>query len=195
MTDAQRDEVKRVVSSYKNSYGTILRHRHPELVSEIIRDTSFLTKDVQKFSTRVWYVINNLHHQPSCKCCLKDIKKDVYKLNDPRMDYCSPACACSSDLHEQHRKEACLRRHGVDHPMKLKSVQDKVMKTNLQRRGVAHALSDPLVIEKRLRTFAAHCEEDPNFKRKVSSKIKETTLKNHGFESYMSSDKGKKKIL
>lgn len=195
MTDAQRDEVKRVVSSYKNNYGTVLRHRHPELVSEIIKDTSFLTEDVQKFSTRVWYVINDLHHHPSCKCCHKDIKKDVYKITDPRMDYCSLACACSSVLHEQHRKEACLKRHGVNHPMKLKPVQDKVMKTNLEKRGVAHVLSDPSVIEKRSKTLADHCNADPGFRRKISSKIKATTLKSHGFESYMSSDEGKKKLL
>jgi len=193
MTTAQRNEIKTIVSSNKNCYGTILKHRHPELTEEIKKETSFL--DVKKFSTRVWYVINNLHDYPSCKNCGEAVKKDVYKLTDPRMDYCSLGCACSSELHEQHRKESCVKKHGVDHPMKLSSVKEKVMMTNIERRGVAHVLSDPKVIAKRQKTFEDHCKEDQSFKSKIAAKIKSTTLKNHGYENFMSSSEGKKKLL
>lgn len=92
-------------------------------------------------------------------------------------------------------KETCMKKYGVDHPMKSKSVQEKTKQTNLEKYGCENPMKNEEIKEKAKRTnlerygvnYACTAET-------IRKKTIETNIKRYGAECPMKSEIVKNKI-
>lgn len=72
-------------------------------------------------------------------------------------------CIFEADNYQEIKKEACLRKFGVEHQLQSPEIQDKVKQTNLKRYGVEQVLQS----------------------EKIQQKIRETNLERYGVQNSM----------
>ena len=118
-----------IIHQYKRGYMQILRYKHPELIDWIYEVTAFSDQSNRRFTTRIWYVLNELHEYPICKHCKHPNTKNVYRLTDPRMDFCSLRCSNSSEQALTKFKATSQKNYGTDHPMNSPIVKDRFTKS------------------------------------------------------------------
>lgn len=90
-------------------------------------------------------IICSKDHMFPCEICGKEFVRN--DLNAPTT--CSPQC--SAELTRRHNRE----KYGVDHPMMLPEVRNKVQQTMLSRYGVKHALQQPEISHRQQETAIA----------------------------------------
>jgi osmotically-inducible protein OsmY len=128
----------------------------------------------------------------SCDICFKDneITYQSYNKNIKRGGFYS-CKKCSS----VKRKKTNLEKWGVENPMKLESVKDKIKQTSLDRYGVENVFQSNEVKDKIKQTnldrYGVFCSL---LNTGVKDKIKNTNLKKYGHEHAMKSELAKDKI-
>lgn len=87
---------------------------------------------------------------------------------------------------KDNRKRAMIDKYGVENPMQINAVKEKVIRTNMEKCGVPWLLSSPETHKKagdtKLKKYG-----DKNYNN--VDKNKETKMKNHGDENYCNYDK------
>lgn len=103
--------------------------------------------------------------------------------------YCSH---CKYD----HTKKTCNDKYGVDSPLQLKEIRDKIKSTNLKKYGYECVLSAPEIKDKIEKTnvelygFANVFQSD-----EIKDKIKNTNLERYGVEYVSQNDDIKQKVI
>lgn len=127
--EENRQLLASIIHQHKRGYMQTLRYKCPELIDWIYEVTAFSDQPDRSFITRIWYVLNDLHEYPLCKHCMHPNTKNVYRLTDPRMDFCSLRCAISSEQALAKFKATSQKNYGTDHPMNSPIVKDRFTKS------------------------------------------------------------------
>jgi len=91
------------------------------------------------------------------------------------------------DSKESRRKQKCLKKYGVDHPLKSKNVIDKIKKTNLDKYGVECSLHSKEGIVKKEKTYLQkYGVTNPFNSPEIQEKIRENNLQKFGCHSLLS---------
>lgn len=134
-------------------------------------------------------------------------------------DFCSCKCSMNSKKTKEAYRKSCLKRYGVDNPMKdkniinkgketcknkygvvraslLKEYQDKAKKTNLLRYGVEVPLQNKEINKK----WHATCYKNfgtysPLANKEIHSKTEETTYKKYGVTCILTTKENKEKLV
>ena len=135
-----------VINEHKRGYIAVLKSKFPEVFQFIFEATHWADQPGRKTTTRIWYIINELHSYQKCKCDNSHkVTKDVYRLTDPRMDFCCLACSMKSESTRKKFQKTSLAKYGTKHPLQSQKVMSKIESTNLKKYGVKQVLSDPEV--------------------------------------------------
>ena len=103
--------------------------------------------------------------------------------------YCSKKCFNSSDIVREKRKRA------YDDPEKVKAIQKKTKKTNLERYGVENPFQSEEIKDKIKKTVRLKYDVDnPAQSKEIQEKTKETNQKRFGCDSPAQSDEVKDKM-
>ena len=121
--------LKSIVTQHRHGYMQTLKYKHPELINWVNEVTSFANWSNRSFITRIWYILNDIHEYPICKNCKKPITKNIYRLADPRMDFCCCTCASYCPEAVEKRKRSYIKNFGVDNPSKSPTIHAKIMKS------------------------------------------------------------------
>lgn len=107
----------------------------------------------------------------ACPECMQEHKKEDYALR------------------AEHRKKTMMSKYGVDNPMKLDSVKDKIKQTCLNRYGVDNPRKLESVVDKARRTNTERYGDISYAKTdKGIARIQDTMEKRYGAKNFMQSD-------
>lgn len=126
-----------ILSLHKRGYMQTINFKYPKLKTWIFENTKFLDHLDLKFITRIWYVINDLKSYPLCKICKKPILKDIYRLTDPRMDFCCHKCSSMSEHAIQTRIQTTLKRYNCKYAAQNENIQKKIYATRVKNGNIA----------------------------------------------------------
>ena len=151
---------------------TYLSKHYPELFNEV---NNYLTFDWfinLPFKEKIWYFINDIHHEISCLHCGSEVKFKG-NLNKGYNKYCSLICANESGDLSKLAKEATIKKYGVDSTNKLDSVKDKKKQSYINNYGVDNPMKDEV----------------------IKTKHKESFIKNYGVDNPMKDNSVKNKLI
>lgn len=145
----------------------------PELLIEI--DDFNKKHKINNFSELLYHYYNKLSNTPKCKICCKQTK--FISFNKGYNKYCSRKCTMSDkeviDKRNEESRKTNLQKWGVDNPMKIEEIKNKVKKTNLEKWGV----DNPMKVDE------------------IKDKVKKTNLEKWGVDWYQQSDEFKNKSI
>ena len=75
-----------------DGYSTIFKKSRKDLGNYLFELYPQLQDKYYKTSTRVYWLINNLTDFPKCKTCGKTIIRNVARVNNPQLEYCTVLC-------------------------------------------------------------------------------------------------------
>lgn len=105
------------------------KRKMPDYVfTSILEHTNFLDYEA-KISERVYYIINDLTSQHTCKLCKST-------LRSIKTEYCSSKCAANHSDTNTKRKNTVLEKYSVTNVSQSKQVIEKIKNTSLQKYGV-----------------------------------------------------------
>lgn len=100
-----------------------------------------------------------------------------------------------NDLMINKRKETCIDRYGVDHPLKNKDVQDKLKQTNLVKYNKkSYSQTEEAKEKKRKTCLKNYGVENPSQSSIIQNRKKETMQENYSVDYFSQSDEIKEKI-
>lgn len=175
--------------------------------------------EVSRYSQLIWHYINNMNNYPICGHCSK-FNKRFDGFENGYKPGCTKNCAIllSRPSSNETRRINTLNKWGVEHTTQLKSVQDKMKKTNLERFGVDFAsksrdimdkmrktnlerfgvelpLQNSKILERQQKTMIERYGVDNGFKSNlIKDKVRKTIMKNWGVEWITQSNIVKDKI-
>lgn len=83
-------------------------------------------------------------------------------------------------------KTTMFERYGEDNAMKVKSIQDKAKHTNMEKYGCENCLQNPLILEKQRKTMIdKYGVEHPTQNKEIFDKVKRTFIKKYGVDNPM----------
>lgn len=133
-------------------------------------------------------ILNNLPEPKKCEVCNSKIKFLGFSKGYQR--FCSRKCYNSKEgkqILKREFEETCLRRFGVDHPWKDKSIFKKCQDTNLKKYGKKCPSQVEEFKEKAHETCIEKYSHDSFLKtEEFKKKSKESNLKRYGAEHPMS---------
>jgi len=114
-----------------------------------------------------------------CSDCGKERVITYYKYNKNLFKYGRFLC------HNCSKKQSYLNKYGVDNPMKVKEIQEKVKKTNLKKYGFeCSLLSDDVKNKIKKTNLERYGVEFPLENKKVIDRRKNTNMERYGVEHY-----------
>jgi len=150
-----------------------IEKHQPDLYSELLFYN--LKLGINNFTQLCYHFDNNISNIPLCKICQK--KELKFKgFNQGYTKYCSTKCAMNDEELINNRNKITIKtnleKYGVDNPMKLNEIKDKVKKTNLEKYGV----------------------DNPMKLNEIKNKVKKTNLEKYDTEYYFQTDEFKTKV-
>lgn len=121
-----------ILEKHKRGYMQTINNKYPFLKNWIYKVTKFLNCMNRKFTTRLWYIVNGFKSYPICKVCGKTITKDIYRLTDSRMDFCSHKCAVNSEEYKKKQKQTNQLKYGCNNVAQVKEIIAKIHNTRLK---------------------------------------------------------------
>jgi uncharacterized protein YfkK (UPF0435 family) len=118
-----------------------------------IKDNN-INKSEVKFSKILYDYFNKIESTPKClECNCKE--KRFIGFNDGYDNFCSRKCASlnSKEKSIKLRRENTLKKWGVTHTSKLKSVKEKQLKTNLEKYGAPSPTQNISIRKKQRKTM------------------------------------------
>lgn len=107
--------------------------------------------------------------------------------------YCSRKCSAIGSLED--RKNTCLEKYGVDHPLKSDIIKSKTKNTNLEKYGVEYTHQNPEIFKKVKYTWEnKYGVENISQLAIIKDKKVKTSLNNFGVENPMQSEKVRLKL-
>lgn len=96
---------------------------------------------------------------------------------------------------KEKSKRTCLEKYGVENPMQLNEVKNKVRDTNIKKYGVDHYSKSDKFKKQYRETCLSKYESENTFQvEQFKTKIKETNLKNFGVTHYSKTDEFKSQV-
>lgn len=141
MTDYNKNIVEYINSLVKNhprSYFKTLKSKsNSNILAYINENTPLLQDDRFLISTKVYWILNNLHDFPRCKICGSKIVKNV-KINEGYPSHCSAKCLSMDPEVQKHKEESYEKRYGdgITNPFQSKEVIRKIDETNYRKYNV-----------------------------------------------------------
>ncbi len=132
--------------------------------NEVEKYLTYLGYEI-KVNEEEYYQLENIHKIPAI-CSLKHGLRYI-DLNRLKKGY-----PCCKECGQEKRKQTCLEKYGVEHPMKIKEIREKHKQTCMEKYGT----------------------ENPSQNEKIKEKKKQTSLKNFGVEYGFQSEEIKEKI-
>lgn len=155
----------------KRGFGTILKHRHPEVLKYIFELTIFLDNCPKRtLATRIWYVLNHKADFEKCIVCGKPVTKNARSFEDPHLEFCGQHCAQTAQQTREKSIATCLKNNGVECGFNVKDEFG-----NLKR------------VEKFKKLMS-----DPEEKKRFFEKQRATCLNKFGVESWTQTEDGKR---
>lgn len=121
----------------------------PLLKQQIILSTEGCRDE--RFSERVFWILNDIYDYPICTECGKQFRPRYYGLSTKNFNdnkFCSVKCAKSNVEVEEKRKQTCLEIYGVEHQWQSKQVIEQIKETNRKLYGVDHPLQNKEILKK-----------------------------------------------
>lgn len=120
---------------------------------------------------------------PVCANCGKPIEESKITSKGIRK-YCCRQCAGSDPLRREQYKQTCLEKYGVDHPFKVKEIQQKKLSTFQQKYGGNAPICDPSIKAKMKATNQQKYGYDFPFESiDIQNKVKQTVLQKYGVDN------------
>ena len=176
------DRLKVIMKQYKFHYGKILKHPENKDLMEFIESWSDKLSG-HRLSTKIFWVLHDIHDFPLCKECGKPLIKDTdIQLEDDRYhSYCSQKCACKSVERNDKIKMTNIERYGGVAPVYSEVVRNKMKKTCLDRYGVEYSTqSEQMKSKTRDTNIKRYGVESPTKLESVQNKIKQTCIERYG---------------
>lgn len=138
----------------------------------------------------LWY-FNNKNSSfdwPICANCGKPIEESKITSKGIRK-YCCRQCAGSDPKRREQYKQTCIEKYGVDHPFKVKEINQKKLDTFQRKYGGNAPICDPSIKAKMKETNQAKYGCDFPFESKnIQNKVKQTVLEKYGVDNPAKSD-------
>lgn len=207
------EEIKSIVLSSPKGYHNVLKAKK-DLMDYIIKMTPELDGENVNISTRIYWLLNDIHELPRCKSCGKIFHdKNANALTGyGNLRYCSVKCqhadkemqalmseklkaAMNSPETKEKFRQTCLKKFGATSPLASKEIQEKIKKTNLEKFGVDNPLKNEEVRSKVKKTnLERYGAENPFAGEQVKEKIKETLMERYGVDHPAKIEEVKEKI-
>ncbi|MCH5167400.1 MAG: hypothetical protein J1F35_05845 [Erysipelotrichales bacterium] len=165
----------------------------------------YLENRFEKFNSYAesyYRILYKIEEMPKCPVCKKTLK--FISLGRGYVNFCSHKCAAKHN--QEHYREICLKRYGIDHPFKSKELQEKIhskemseyhKKKSLEKWGTEH----PMQSEKYKKYFKKCIEKKYGNgvtnvwqAEEVKKKLKNTWLEKYGTSVPSKSEEIKEKI-
>lgn len=146
------------------------------LVDWINEQTPLLQDSIYGFSTKLYWIFNELEDFPVCmnQNCSNKIGIGVnVKVNRGYPEYCCNRCAQTDERIIRRVKETKFKNHGDENYVNI----DSIIQTNLKNYGVEYSFQSKEVIEKCRQTKQKHIEENPNYWKDRQKKTNSTIQK------------------
>lgn len=176
------DRLKAIMKQYKFHYWRILRHPENKDLMEFIDSWSDKLEG-HRLSTKIFWVLHDIHDFPLCKECGKPLNRDTdIQLEDDRYhSYCSKKCAYKSTERNTKIKNTNIVRYGGVAPVCSEVVKNKIRKTCLDRYGVEYSTqSEQMKSKTRDTNVKRYGVESPTKLESVQNKIKQTCMERYG---------------
>ena len=187
-----------------NNNVTSSRYLSKHLELKIYLDTRYADIPENFFSYRevIWRIKNNIEKRPLCKSCGGNVDfigkqswENSGKTKNGYLIYCSTKCSNSDEIVKKKVKETCIKKYGVDSPIKNKDVRKKFSKTMVDLYGVENALENKEILKKYRETCKEHYGEySPSKSKEIKDKTKQTNLLKYGVIAPACCDEILKKI-
>lgn len=93
--------------------------------------------DTMQLQQKIWHVLNDTTHAPSCMECGKPAKwQNSYGEYGEYGEFCNIKCSSISDIKKQRSIDTYFKKHGVMNPFSNKEVKEKIKQTTINRYGV-----------------------------------------------------------
>lgn len=107
----EKEEISEIVNKHKNCFSTILKSKkYKYLLDFILENTPLLIDSKYNLSTKIYWVLNDLHEFPRCKICGKELRKNVKNFIYGYHEHCSNKCACNDVSVKEKTKETNLKK-------------------------------------------------------------------------------------
>lgn len=161
----------------------VLKTKHPELLTQLIQKTSFLSNLHTTISERIYCIEQNITNVQLCKTCdempvrfLTNVKEYAF--------FCSPKCSSMSPAVKQAKVKTCNDRYGVDNPSKSGKVKIKKRDTLKKNYGVENIRDSSIINEKIKETnLARYGAINPFGSERIKEQIKVTNEQRYGVAS------------
>lgn len=202
-TQLSFEKLREIILSMKPGNFKSIEKRKPNLLSEIIRHTSFLDHREPKLPERLFCIRNEIHSPVLCEQCGEN--EVSFNTKHPPYNtyqrFCSTKCSANNNGVRDQKKVTSIERYGTEHPSQAESVKQKAVATNIKRYGVPSILSDNEICKKGMKEKygVEHTMQHPVLKESamqkrnaqmdsIMEKVRNTNLKNYGVEWFYQSD-------
>lgn len=157
---------------------------------KIIEDHNKNFKDIS-WGQKLYNYVNNISHPPKCVC---GNEVNFHKFGKGYKIYCSTSCMYKDENMKNKKKEAYIKKYGVDNPLKSQEIQDKRRDLYIEKYGVEHHSQLPDVIEKKKQTNLKKYGTTTNLLHEDTiEKSKKTKLERYGVDHQSKSEVIKEK--
>lgn len=170
--DDYEQVIKEIMASNPRGLGTILKFQYPKILEYIFEMIKFLEAMPKKvnLSTRLWYLFHKKTDFVECPIDGKPILKNVYKLSDPKLNYCSPQCAQKDPKTLAKIEATCMKNHGCKCGFNSKAPDGEMKRTKKFKQLM----------------------QDPEYKMDFFKRCQATTEDRYGVKWWTQSNDGKR---
>ena len=133
--DTERATINLSELNEKQRRRSYFEKHYPEILIKI--DKFNENYNIKNFSILLYHFYYRLTGSKKCKICGKETK--FISFNKGYNTYCSKKCSMNDIdvINKRNKKsiETYLNKYGVDNPMKIEDIKNKVKKTNLDKHG------------------------------------------------------------
>lgn len=162
------DQLKELIQNNPRGYYMTLENAKEreikDLANWINEQTPLLQNKKYRWSTKCYWILNNLTDFPKCDTCGKSILINVISISKGYNKTCSQKCSGCNEQRILKVKSTCLNKYGNENY------------TNVQ---------------KHQQTRHQHLKEDPLFQEKINRKTRATKLLRYGSETFNNRQKCK----
>lgn len=207
MNEDLKADLKKLIAEKPMNYGQCCNSKaYAELKSKIMAATPLLASPEFKFSTRVFWILNDITEFPKCYVCGKDITRNIrtletgYNRNKPWKPEHLNASVCDCQKCRKQKnlddfKKTCNEKYGVDNVFQSEWCKDKITKTNISRYGCTRGGNSKEGREKAKRTWLEKYGVDSPLKSDlVKEHSRQTCLKKYGVTHYAKTEESKTRV-
>lgn len=171
---------KNFLSSSKKISSQKIRSANKDLIDQLKQHT-----DSRCINEAIYLIYNDIAAAPRCVC---GNRLELKSFTAGYRKFCSCRCSSHSDSTISARRQTCLNKYGVESVSQSAEIKQKIVDTNIKKRGHAYPMSDPAVLALRDHTNQSRFGgRAPMSSSVVKQKVKQTNCQKYGGTSPMAS--------